>query len=49
MMYVNLSNYSILNIKSAYFGCIMSGINKSEAKNLMKIIDLTKKAEHYKI
>ena len=48
MMYMNLSDISILNIKNADYCCIFSGISKSEAINLMKNIDLTKQAEHYK-
>ena len=45
---MNLSDISILNIKNADYCCIFSGISKSDAINLMKNIDLTKKAEHYK-
>ena len=43
-----LSNIAIVNIKSTDYCCIISGISKSEAINLMQNIDLTKKAEHYK-
>ena len=39
---------SILKIKGADYCCIINGINKSEAINLMQNINLTKKAEHYK-
>ena len=47
MMSMNLSNIAILNIKSADYCCIISGISKTEAINLMQNIDLTE-AEHYK-
>ena len=45
IMSTNLSNIAILNIKKADYCCIISGISKSEAINLMQIIDLTKKSE----
>ena len=38
-----LSDNAILNIKGADYCCIISGISKSEAINLMQNIDLTKK------
>ena len=38
-----LSDIAILNIKGADYCCIISGISKSEAINLMQNIDLTKK------
>ena len=34
MMSMNLSDITILNIKSVDYSCIMSGISKSEAINL---------------
>ena len=40
---MNLSNIAILNIKGADYGCIISGISKSEVINLIENIDLTKK------
>ena len=40
---MNLTNIPILNIKGANYCCIISGISKSEAINLMQNIDLTKK------
>ena len=43
MMSMNLSNITILNIKSADYRCIFSGINKGEAIDLMQNIELTKK------
>ena len=48
MMSLNLSNIAILNIKGADYRCIISAASKSEAINLMKNNDLTKKAEHHK-
>ena len=44
MMSMNLSDIAILNIKSADYPCIIRGISKSEAINLMQNIDLTKKS-----
>ena len=44
MMTLNLSNTATLNIKSADYRCIMSLVCKSEAINLMLIIDLTKES-----
>ena len=49
MMSMNLSNIFILNIRGPDYRCIISGICKSDAINLMQNIDLTKKkTEHYK-
>ena len=48
MISVNLSEIAILNIKGANYCCIFSGINKSEAINLMQTTYLTKKVEHCK-
>ena len=51
---MNLSDMAILNIKSADYHCIISGISKSDAINLLQNTDLTekrgtpKKEEHYK-
>ena len=39
-----LSDIAILNIKGADYCCIISGISKSEAINLMQNIDLTEKS-----
>ena len=44
MMFVNLSNIAILNIKGSDYCCIISLISKSEAINLMQNADLTKKS-----
>ena len=41
---MNLSDITILNIKSADYCCIIRDISKSEAINLMKNIDLTEKS-----
>ena len=43
MMSMRLSDNAILNSKSADYCCIVSGISKSEAINLMHNTDLTKK------
>ena len=43
LMSMNLSEIAILNIKGADHCCIISGISKSEAINLMENIDLTQK------
>ena len=48
MMFVNLSDIAILNIKSSDYRCIITLIRKNEAINLMQNADLTEKAEHYK-
>ena len=45
---MNLNDITILNIKSADYRCVISGISKSEAINLMQNTDLTKKVETYK-
>ena len=44
MMSMNLSDIAILNVKSADYGCIISGISKNEAINLMQNADLTEKS-----
>ena len=45
MMFMKLSNIAILNIKSNDYLCIISGINRRKAINLMQNIGLTKKNE----
>ena len=40
---MNLSDVAILNIKSADYCCIIIGISKNEAINLMQHADLTEK------
>ena len=42
---MNLRDIAILNIINADYGCITSGISKSEAVNLLKNADLTEKSE----
>ena len=46
---MNFSDIAILSIKSADYCCIIIGIRKNEAINLMQNADLTKKAEYYKV
>ena len=43
MTFMNLSGITILNIKSTDYRCIISGISKSEAINVMHNIELTEK------
>ena len=45
MMSINLSDIAVLNIKSADYGCIISGISKNEVINVMRNADLTEKSE----
>ena len=44
IMSMNLSDIFILKIKSADYYCIITGISKSEALNLLQNIDLTEKS-----
>ena len=44
MMSVNLSDIAILNIKGSDYCCIINGIGKNEAINLMQIADLTEQS-----
>ena len=44
MMSMNLSDITILNIKFFDYCCIISGISKNEAIDLMQNIDLTEKS-----
>ena len=48
MMSMNLKNIYILNNEGPGYCCIISGISKSEAINLMQNVDVTEKVEHYK-
>ena len=41
---MNLSDIVILNIKNASYPCIINGIRKCEAVNLLKDFDLTEKS-----
>ena len=42
---MNLSDAAILKIKNTDYRCIITGISKSEAINLMQNIDLTEKSK----
>ena len=44
IMSMSISNIAILNIKSAYYRCIISGISNSKAVHLLKNADLTEKS-----
>ena len=44
MMSMNLCGIAILNIKSANYCCIISGIRKREAINLMQNTNLIEKS-----
>ena len=44
LMSMNLNNISILNIPGADYHCIISGISKSETKEIIQKIDLTEKS-----
>ena len=46
MISMNLGDIAILNIKGADYCCIISGISKSVAINLMQNIYLTKKSRN---
>ena len=41
-MLVNLSDIAILNINHAYYCCVINGIGKNEAINLLQNADLNK-------
>ena len=45
---MNLSDIAIISIKGSDYCCTISGNTKSEAIDLMQVIDSTKKTEHYK-
>ena len=47
MMFINLSDIAILNIKGSDYPCIISLISKNETIKLSKIADLTEKVEDY--
>ena len=44
MMSMNLSVIVILNIKGSHYRCIISGISKNEAINLLQNANLTEKS-----
>ena len=43
MIFMNLSDIAILNIKGSEYRCIITLINKNEAIDLMQNADLTEK------
>ena len=43
-MFINLSNVAALNINRANLCCVINGISKNEAINLLKNVDLTEKS-----
>ena len=47
MMFINLSDIAILNIKGSDYHCIISLISKNETIKLSKNADLTEKVEDY--
>ena len=48
MISMNLSNIAILKIKGSNYLGIISGINETDAINVMQNINSTKKVKHYK-
>ena len=48
MISMNLKNIYVLNNEGTGYCCIISGIRKSEAINLMQNVDVTEKVRHYK-
>ena len=49
MMSINLHNIAVLDINAVGFGCVITGISKFEAANLLQNAILSKKVDHYKI
>ena len=50
MMSIDVKSIAILNMPSVDYHCIITGISKSEAVNLLKIIMIwVRKVEHYEI
>ena len=49
MMFINLSDIAILNIHGADYRCVIKGISKCEAVNLLQNAVLNEKKEHNKI
>ena len=49
MMPISLSDIAILNMKSSDNCCIISLVSTNEAIKLTQNIDLTGKAEHFKV
>ena len=48
IMFMNLSEIAILNIKCSDYRCIISLISKNKAVNLMPNSDWIEKAKHYR-
>ena len=46
---MNFNNIAVLIIHGVDYGCIVDGISKTEAINLLKNADLSKKVDHYQI
>ena len=44
MMFMDLSNISILNIRGSDYRCIISAISKNQAIEIMQNVDLTEKS-----
>ena len=49
MMSMNLNDIAISNIYGVNYRCIINGISKSEAVNLLQNTNLSKKVDPYKI
>ena len=49
MISINLNNIAISNILGVDYHCIIIGISKYEAINLLQSADLSKTLQHYKI
>ena len=47
MMCMNISDIAVFNIKNSYHRCIISGISKNEAVNLMEITNLREKKQKF--
>ena len=45
MMFINLNDIAILNTHGVDYRCIINGISKSDAVNILKNANLTKKEE----
>ena len=48
MLYNTTFKHSKLNICGVYYCCIINGISKNDAVNLLQILILLKKEEYYK-
>ena len=45
MIFIDINSVVILNIHGVDYFCIIVGITKSEAKNLLRDVDLSEKSE----